>query len=75
MIKKRRTKTTKQKRARAGFFRGDLLRWYFDDDKILGLYLGRKKQKHIVYFIDVFAKKKMLKYSSIKDLALEWKKD
>jgi len=74
MIKKRRTKTTKQKRARAGFFRGDLLRWYFDDDKILGLYLGKNKRKYLVYFIDTFSKKKVLKYNSIKELSQEWKK-
>jgi hypothetical protein len=73
MIKKRRTRITKQQ-GEANPFRGDLLRWYFDDDKILGLYLGKNKRKYLVYFIDTFSKKKVLKYNSIKELSQEWKK-
>jgi hypothetical protein len=73
MIKKRKAKTIR-KQSEAKMSRGDLLRWYFDDDKILGLYLGKNKQKYLVYFINSFSKKKVLKYNSIKELSQEWKK-
>lgn len=73
MIKKRKAKTIKRQNG-INPFRGDLLRWYFDDDKILGLYLGKNKQKYLIYFIDTFSKKKVLKYNSIKELSQEWKK-
>ena len=52
MIKKRKARITKQQ-GEANPFRGDLLRWYFDDDKILGLYLGKNKQKYLVYFTKI----------------------
>jgi len=63
--------------ADAKYEKGDLLRWYWEDEKLLGLFLGTKNGKYLIYITsqrDIFFRRASIKrYKDLPSLKVEWK--
>ncbi len=59
----------------ANYEKGDLLRWYWEDEELIGLFLGVKRDKYLIYVFDTYFRKTNIKrYKSMTSLKLEWKR-
>jgi hypothetical protein len=55
--------------------KGDLLKWYWEDEELIGLFLGTRHGKYLIYVFDVYFKKTDIRrYKNLSSLNSEWKK-